>query len=111
MLIEHSKIKLRLGSLNFTWDDNKAELNERKHEIAFSAAACVFADTEAVVEFDSLDAKTDEERFHIIGMALQGLVFVVYVERVTVEGEDVLRIISARRAVKKEVNKYVYGIA
>ena len=108
-LIEHEEIKVTLGGLSFTWDDEKARINKKKHNISFSTAAYVFLDTNAIIEFNSIDENTGEERFSITGMVFQGVLFVVYVERIDLEGNNVFRIISARRAEREERDIYVYG--
>ena len=53
--------------------------------------------------------KHGEERWDVIGIFNGALLFVVYVERVTVDKNDIIRIISARRALKEERIKYVNG--
>ncbi|MBR0257465.1 MAG: BrnT family toxin, partial [Synergistaceae bacterium] len=62
------------------------------------------------IENNSVDEHTGEERFDAIGMiGGNRMVFVVYVERVTTGGNDIIRIISARKADKKERKRYVNG--
>ena len=107
--MEHNEIKLRLGNVFFTWDDEKEKINIRKHGIHFASAAAVFFDDGAVYEFNSVDEITGEERWDVIGWIIGKLMFVVYVERVTIDGNDIIRIISAREAVKEEKIRYVNG--
>jgi len=107
--IEHEPIKLVKKDFQFTWDEEKARINLKKHGISFYAAAGVFFDDDAFIEFNSLDRRTGEERFDITGTADGQIIFVVYVERVTVEDEDVFRIISARLADRKERKRYDDG--
>ena len=109
-MIEYDDIKFKIDGLNFTWDDEKAEINKRKHDIDFFTASSVFFDKDAFYEFNSLDENTGEERFSVTGLIASLVFFVVYVERVSIDGKDVFRIISARRATKKERLKYVNGI-
>ena len=104
--IEREEIKLELDGILFTWDD---ENNIRKHEVRFKDAAAVFFDDGAVIRANSVDDYTGEERFDIIGMVYNNLMFVVYVERITVDSKEVIRIISARLAEKKEERIYAYG--
>lgn len=108
--IEHDEIKLELEGMLFTWDDEKEQLNIRKHNVDFEVAASVFLDTDAVYEFNSVDEYTGEERWDTIG-TIGGnlLMFVVYVERIQINGNDIIRIISARRAEKEERRRYVNG--
>ncbi|MBR0035990.1 MAG: BrnT family toxin [Synergistaceae bacterium] len=61
----------------------------------------------AIFDFNSVDEYTGEERFDVIGFFEGGIMFVVYVERITVEDNDINRIISARFADRKEKRRYV----
>ena len=106
-LIEHAEIKLELGGMFFTWDDEKERINIRKHGIDFKAAVNVFLDEYAIFEYNSVDERTGEERWDAIGFFEAGIMFVVYVERITIDGNDVIRIISARQAEKREKKRYV----
>lgn len=87
----------------------KAALNKRKHGITFSTAVSAFLDDDALFKLNSVDENTGEERFSVTGIAYPVVLFVIYVERVTIDGEDVFRIISARRATKEEEYEYDYG--
>ena len=107
--IENEEIKLELGGMLFTWDDEKEKINIRKHKIDFRAAAAVFIDKDSIVEFNSVDEYTGEERWDVIGIFNGALLFVVYVERLSVDKNDIIRIISARRAENKELRRYVNG--
>ena len=108
--VEHADIKLVIGGMAFTWDDKKAAANFRKHGITFEDAANAFFDEGAVIRFNSIDDYTGEERFDVIGWVYGNLMFVVYVERVTVNKRDVIRIISARFATNREEDIYAYGV-
>lgn len=101
-------IKLQIGNFFFSWDDKKAAENEKKHNINFFVASSVFLDDDALIDFNRQD--NEEERFDIIGMAVSGVLFVVFVERVNIEKQNVIRLISARRATREEVKRYVDGI-
>ena len=86
----------------FDWDDTKAEANKRKHGISFAEAATAFSDPDAI-EF--LDGKNSdkEERWIPVGLSVKSRVLlVVFVER----EEETIRIVSARKAVKDEINQY-----
>ena len=79
---------------SFEWDTNKAQSNFAKHGVTFELARSAFQDT-AFVDLD--DFEQDEERYNRLCL-FRGIVFVVtYTER-----NDVIRIISARRASKHE---------
>jgi hypothetical protein len=85
----------------FEWDDGKAESNYRKHGVDFETATEAFADPFAVERVDPSHAEYGEERFLITGMASGQLLTVVY----TARGERI-RLISARRATKREHDNY-----
>lgn len=106
---EHEEVKLRLGDMLFTWDDEKEKINIRKHGVDFSVAANIFIDKDAVIEYNSVDDYTGEERWDIVGMFHRIMLFVVFVERVTVGEDDIIRIISARKADRKEIRRYING--
>ena len=87
----------------FEWDAGKASANLRKHGVGFEEARTVFEDAEGLIIPDP-DHSEGEERFVLIGLssALRVLV-VIHCER---EAEDVLRIISARKADRAERATY-----
>ena len=107
--IEYDDVKLILNGMLFTWDSEKEKINIRKHNVTFKEAASVFFDRHAFFEPNSIDEYTGEERFDVIGSLFGDLVFVVYVERITINDEEITRIISARNAAREEVKKYAYG--
>jgi len=85
--------------IRFEWDLAKARANVRKHGVSFEEARSVFYDEFAVQFFDE-DNSSDEERFLILGMSSDArLLLVCHCER---ESGNVIRIISARRATKRE---------
>jgi len=89
----------------FQWDPKKAKSNLRQHEVAFEEAATVFLDPLAVT-FPDPDHSSAEEREITIGYSSkQRLLFVSHCMR---GGGH--RIISARRATRKERNQHEDGI-
>jgi hypothetical protein len=84
----------------FDWDEAKAKVNYRRHGVTFETATRVFRDTFAI---EYLDDRNDygEERFIIIGMVEDRILFVAY----TMRG-DAVRIISAREAEPHEKRRY-----
>jgi uncharacterized DUF497 family protein len=81
------------------WDDKKAEANERKHGVSFVEAVTIFSSS----YLEMRDHSSGEERFKAIGFSLRlNVLLVVYCYR----GEDTIRIISARKATKKERKEY-----
>ena len=91
--------------LNFEWDEKKAKTNATKHGVGFEEAATVFADPLSLTIPDPAHSQT-EERFIILGKSHTGKLLVVcHTER-----GDNLRIISARRANRRERKNYEEGI-
>lgn len=89
-------------SLKFEWDRKKAAANLKKHKVSFDEATTVFDDPLAYI-FDDEDHAEDEHRELIIGHSiLQRLLLVSFIERV----EDLIRILSARLASKREQKDY-----
>jgi len=88
--------------VEFEWDESKARANLRKHGVDFADAATMFDDNRAVTVADD---DPEEERYVTIGMDALGRVLVV---AYTIRGERI-RIISARRATKRERAEYEQG--
>jgi hypothetical protein len=89
----------------FEWDARKAVVNRIKHEVSFEEAATVFGDPEAL-DGPDLRHSGEESRFLRLGRAATGRVLIVaYTVRREVDGESI-RIISARRASRKEREAY-----
>lgn len=92
-----------MNGLRFVWDAGKNLANRRKHGVSFEEAQTAFHDENATVYFDP-DHSEEEDRFILLGMSLQLRVLVVcHCYR---EGESVVRIISARKADKREQEGY-----
>lgn len=89
--------------VRFDWDEDKNKENRRKHTIWFEEAQTVFDDAAARVFFDD-EHSIDEDRFIIIGSSSASRLLVV-VHCVRMSGA-VIRIISARKATKKERRTY-----
>jgi len=87
--------------LSFEWDNQKAHNNEQKHGISFDEASTVFADPLSLTIHDPLHSE-DEERFVLIGTSHKNRILIV----VHTERGDNIRIISARKATKKERSYY-----
>lgn len=86
----------------FDWDDNKEKINIAKHGIDFSTAALVFGDDNRIEKYDELHSE-NEDRYITIGEinGVSIVVMVVYTERA-----EVIRIISARLATRREKEAY-----
>jgi uncharacterized protein len=83
--------------MRFRWDPRKAAANERKHGVSFREAATVLRDPLSTTFPDHLHS-AGEERFITIGRSATSALLVV----VHTEGDQEIRIISARRATKAE---------
>jgi len=92
--------------VRFEWDDEKNRRNIIKHKISFETAVNVFKDKNRVELFDILHSEI-EDRYICIGIinGVAYLITVVYTER-----RDVIRIISARKATKRERQLYYDGL-
>ena len=89
--------------IRFEWDDNKNEINKKKHKISFEEARTVFYDDAALV-IDDPEHSEDEDRFIILGLSKRAnLLVVCHCYR---ESDTVIRIISARKATKTESQFY-----
>jgi uncharacterized DUF497 family protein len=89
--------------IQFIWDDVKSRSNLRKHGISFEEAKTVFFDEDARLLHDP-DHSEQEDRFILLGMSLKlRLLLVCHCYR---EGENLIRIISARKATKAESQRY-----
>lgn len=86
----------------FEWDENKDRINKKKHGISFEVAVRVFLDDMRIEKIDFVHSTVDEERINIIGRVEDMIILFV----VTTERSGKIRIISARRAEKKEEEEY-----
>ena len=86
--------------MNFEWDDKKAQKNLKEHGVSFEKVTVLFLNNKRLI---SVDRRNDygEERFITLGMVEKRLHVVVYTER-----GGSIRIISARKANKKEQKRY-----
>ena len=88
--------------VEFEWDGEKAAANQHKHGVSFDEAQELFTSGDDYLELYDEQHSTYEDRFIAIGPIQRGLVLVVWTERVN----DVVRIISARWATKREQGMY-----
>jgi uncharacterized protein len=86
--------------VDIEWDPAKAASNLKKHGISFEEAATALLDPNALAQ---ADISSSEERWLLIGMSSEArLVTLVY----TLRGEERIRLISARKATRKEASHY-----
>ena len=94
---------------NFEWDPYKAKQNLRKHKVSFERGAEVFLDPLASSIYDD-EHSLDEDRWITIGKDQTNLILVVIH---TFHDENIdncrIRLISARKATKKEIKQYEGG--
>jgi len=92
----------------FEWDSEKNASNFKKHGISFEVAVMVFDDP---LHLSVLDPKTyPEERWVTIGHVVTGATLVVVHVYKKLRGLEIIRIISARHATRKEKKQYEEGI-
>ena len=86
--------------MEFEWDPVKATGNIEKHAVDFDTATEIFDDPNLFVVIDS--RTRSERRYQAIGASRGVILFVAY----TMRGDNVCRIISARRASRRERAAY-----
>jgi uncharacterized DUF497 family protein len=92
-----------MNDIRFEWDERKSLQNKRKHGVSFIEAQTVFLDENAIRYYDP-DHSEDEDRFIMLGMSFKLRVLVVcHCYRTD---DKVIRIVSARKANKKEAAAY-----
>lgn len=87
--------------MEFEWDENKEEINIRKHGISFGEAQEAFEDESAIDDYDEFHSD-EEHRFALIGLSTKRLLFVSY----TIRQNTVIRLISARKANQNQERFY-----
>ena len=91
--------------LRFEWDSVKARTNQRKHGVSFADAMHVFEDPYALFEPDRAD-RGGEVRWQALGLAGGAAVLLVAHTVREEGGDEIVRLISARRATRKERRLY-----
>ena len=92
-----------MKTIQFDWDENKANKNLAKHEISFEEAQSVFDDDNARLIYDP-DHSENEARFILLGLSCYLKVLVVV--HCYKDEENIIRLISARTATKPEEKNY-----
>lgn len=86
----------------YEWDEIKASLNVAKHGVSFEEAKSVFCDENSLLLYDE-EHSSDEDRFLLLGCSVyERILLVVHCYK----SDDVIRIISARKATKNEQKTY-----
>ncbi len=94
---------VHMNDIRFEWDEHKNRENRRKHKVSFEEAQTVFLDENAIRYFDP-DHSNEEDRFIMLGMSFMLRVLIVC--HCYQEDDSVIRIISARKADKREQSVY-----
>ena len=89
--------------MEFEWDENKAQINRRKHGVSFEEASTVFEDIDALQIFDP-DHSESEDRFILLGMS--SVLRILVVCHCYRANDSKIRIISARKATRNESSTY-----
>ena len=89
--------------LRFEWDERKNKANRAKHGVWFEEAQSVFGDPGARVFYDPEHSR-EEDRFILLGLSSAGRTLIVV--HCYMEADSLVRIISARKATKKETRSY-----
>lgn len=92
-----------MSELRFEWDPDKAAENTRKHGVSFEEAETIFSDEFASL-IDDPDHSGEEDRFLLLGLSVRLRALVV--AHCYRKADDVIRIISARKATRKERDLY-----
>jgi uncharacterized DUF497 family protein len=90
--------------MRFEWDEHKSRRNRRKHGVGFETAALVFDDPYALTQRES--SLENEERWITVGAIGPGSILLVVHTFYENQGEEVIRIISARAAASHERRAY-----
>ena len=88
--------------MRVTWDERKEQKNIKKHKVNFTQASFILRDANRLEYFD-VEHSIEENRWILIGNANGRILFVVIAE--TAE-KDLVRIVTARKATKKEQKEY-----
>ncbi len=88
--------------MQFEWDEGKAVSNEQDHRVTFERATTVFSDPLSVAFYD-VDHSDDEDRYLILGYSASQQLLVVSYKEID---DNTIRIISARRATRRERRQY-----
>ena len=93
-----------MDTISFSWDNRKNSTNMKKHAVSFEEAQSVFFDGNAIEYFDP-DHSESEDRFLMLGHSYRLRILVVSYTLKDYGTE--IRIISARKATKKEQKPYI----
>jgi uncharacterized protein len=91
---------------DFEWNPDKARINIKKHNVSFEHAATIFKDPRVISVYDD-GHSANEDRWVSMGLAFNGVLLVVHHTYRQINDKTViLRIISSRKATKREEKQY-----
>jgi len=91
----------------FEWDSNKAKKNLVKHKVSFERASTIFKDPNALSIYDA-EHSIEEDRWVTMGSDNSGILLIVCHTYIQFNDEEInIRIISSRKANKKEYKQYM----
>jgi len=93
--------------MRFVWDEKKSRRNRAKHKVSFETAARVFDDPRAISRSERIEG--GEERWQTLGLVGGIVVLLVAHLSYEEEGDEVIRVISARKATPRERRMYEEG--
>ncbi len=93
--------------MRIVWDETKSRMNLAKHNVSFALACLVFDDPFHLSVQDRF--KEGEERWQTVGRVGDTLLILVAHTYQDKDGEETVRLISARRATKQEQRRYEQG--
>ena len=92
--------------IRFEWDERKNQINIKKHGVSFEQASTSFFDEEGIIITDE-EHSDNEERFVLLGLSEDfKLLVICHCYKTLSDDDEIIRIISARLATKKEEKYY-----
>jgi len=91
--------------MQLEWNRSKNQINKRKHGLSFEIAAFVFQDPFLLSVPDNRHSYP-EERWQSLGLVQETLIYVAHTVKEGIDGEEIIRIISARAATSNETRRY-----
>jgi len=91
--------------MKFVWDETKDLSNRKKHKISFTQAVYAFSDPLKKEYYDDRHSSLKEDRMMVIGFAINAVLIVNFTD----PDSETIRIISARKAKKHEMETLCYG--
>ncbi len=88
--------------MRIEWDPVKARANLAKHGVSFEEASALLSGDADALEIFDVEHSREEDRFIAIGSAARGILVVVY----AVAEDDGIRVVSARKATRRERERY-----